>query len=75
VVEGHGVTREEVDEIWRDPDNSTVISRTSGELITFGWTRTGKYLAVAWESVWDDPRMVYPLTAFPAEPPRRKKKR
>ena len=75
VVEGHAVTREEVEEILSDERNPTVISRSSGEPLTFGWTTTGKYIAVAWEMVMNDPRIVYPLTAYPTAPPRSKKRR
>jgi hypothetical protein len=69
----HDVTMDEVEEILLDPQNDTIISRESGNPITFGWTSTGKYLAVPWENVCDDPKMVYPLTAYPATPPRGKK--
>jgi len=34
----------------------------------FGWTSTGKYLAVIYEEVMDDPLIVYPITAFPVPP-------
>lgn len=66
----HDVAPEEVEEILADPGNDTITSRESGNPITFGWTSTGRYLAVPWEAVCDDPRMVYPLTAYPAPPPR-----
>ena len=63
VVEGHDVTQEEVDEVLLNNDNAMAVSRSSGRLITFGWTHTGQYLAVVWESISDDPRMAYPITA------------
>jgi hypothetical protein len=65
----HDVSMDEVEEILRNPRNDTIISRESGNQITFGWTSTGKYLAVPWESVCDDPKMIYPLSAYPAPPP------
>ncbi len=74
VVEGHGVTREEVDEVLRSPSGKAAISRSSGNPITFGWTSTGQYLAVVWEMIQNNPRVVYPITAYPANPPQRKKK-
>jgi hypothetical protein len=70
VVEGHGVTQEEVEEILRQHHADAVVSRTSGNPITFGWTSTGKYIAVVFEHVLDDPLTVYPLTAFEAPEPR-----
>ncbi len=69
VVEGHGITREEVDEVLLNPHNSTAISRTSGNPITFGWTTTGRYIAVVWEDVLDDPKTTYPITAYETPPP------
>src|SRR5438132_8774971 len=70
VVEGHGVTREEVEEVLGDDENEVIISRSSGNPMTFGWTSTGKHIAVVFEEVDQDPYVVYRLTAFPA-PPRR----
>jgi hypothetical protein len=68
VVEGHGVTQEEVDEVLLNPANPTRISRSSGRLITFGWTSLGQHLAVLWEEALEDPRTAYPVTAYPAPP-------
>ena len=73
VLEGHGVTQEEVEEVLLRHDNETILSRSSGEPITFGWTSSGKYIAVVWEEVQVDPRMIYPVTAYPVSPPKRKK--
>src|SRR4051812_34062570 len=69
VVEGHGVTQEEAEEVLLDPANPVVISRTTGSLMKFGWTSTGKHLAVTFEEVSADPGILYPTTAFPAPPP------
>lgn len=69
VVEGHGVTREEVEEVLCDSSNPTDESHSSGRPITFGWTYLGRYIAVLWEFVTDDPRTVYPVTAYPVDPP------
>jgi YD repeat-containing protein len=68
VIEGHGVTREEVEEVLLDRGNPTEVSRTSGNLITFGWTSAGQHIAVLWELACDDPKMAYPLTAYPVPP-------
>jgi hypothetical protein len=46
----------------------TDASASSGRPITFGWTSTGKHLAVVWEDAGDDPRMVYPVTAYETPP-------
>ncbi|MFO0810347.1 MAG: hypothetical protein U0746_17120 [Gemmataceae bacterium] len=64
----HGVTKEEADEVLRNEDNETDVSASSGRPITFGWTSTGKHLAVVWEEAGDDPRMVYPITAYETPP-------
>jgi hypothetical protein len=74
VVEGHGVTAEEVDEVLRNLSNETTESHSSGYPATFGWTRTGKHIIVIWEHVDDDPRTVYPITAYEV-PPRKRKRR
>jgi hypothetical protein len=70
VTEGHGVTLEEVEEVLQSPDSDVDISRESGNPIAFGWTSTGKYIAIPFEHVCDDPLMVYPITAYPVPPPR-----
>lgn len=65
IVEGHDVTIDEVEEVLRNPDNQQTESRSTGRPIVFGWTSTGKYLAVVFEEVLDDPLTVYPITAYP----------
>ena len=57
----HGVTKEEVEEVLRDPMD-TDRSRSSGCPIAFGDTQTGRHLAVVYEEVDDD--TVYPITAY-----------
>jgi hypothetical protein len=69
-VAGHDVTQPEVDEVLLNPKSDTDVSRSSGQWITFGWTTTGKYIAVVWEKVAEDPLAIYPLTAYPVNPPR-----
>lgn len=75
----HGITVEEAEEIVRDRYEAAVASATSGRPTVFGWTTTGKHLAVIFEIVDDDLRQVYVVTAFeappPAQPKRRRKKR
>ena len=74
-VEGHGITREEVEEVVSDPDNETDDSHSSGYTATFGWTTAGEHIIVVWEQVEEDPLAVYPLTAFPVPPKRTRKRR
>ncbi len=60
----HGVTVEEVEEVLHDPRTRTGRSRSSGRPEAFGETSTGKYITVIWDEVCDDPRMIYPITAY-----------
>jgi len=69
IVVEHGVSQDEVDDVMGDPTNPTTESDSSGRPITFGWTETGHYLAVIWESVSDDPFTIKPVTAYDAPPP------
>jgi hypothetical protein len=65
----HGVTPEEVEEVLEAEHGSATTSRSSGNPIVFGWTQTGKYIAVVFEEVDDDPPTVYPITAYETQPP------
>jgi hypothetical protein len=65
------VSVEEVEEVLLNPRNATARSRRNGRPMTFGWTSTGRYIAVAWDIANDDPRMIYPVTAYEVPPPRR----
>jgi uncharacterized DUF497 family protein len=69
IVEGHDVTIDEVEEVLGDRSSQRTESRSSGRPMVFGWTSTGKYIAVVYEEVLDDPWTVYPITAYPAPPP------
>ncbi len=60
----HGLTPEEVEEIMLDPEHTSV-SRSSGRPIVFGYTNTGKYIAVVYEQI--DADTVYPITAYEIE--------
>jgi uncharacterized DUF497 family protein len=70
----HGITVEEVEEVLSDPNSVTKGSRSSGRPITFGETSDGRYLAVVWETALEDPLTIYPVTAYDARRPRRKRK-
>jgi len=73
ILDGHDVTIEEVEEVLTNYYSESTTSRSSGQPITFGWTTTGKYLAVVYEHVQDDPLTLYPITAYPTNPPKGKK--
>jgi uncharacterized DUF497 family protein len=75
----HGVTIEEAEEVVQDRYSAAGPSRSSGRPTVFGWTSTGKYLAVVFEIVDEELPQAYVVTAYeappPAEPKRRRKKR
>jgi hypothetical protein len=66
----HGLTQDDVEDVLLAWDSSTTTSRSSGEQITFGYTADGRYIAVVWEHVMDDPLTMRPITAFVAPEPR-----
>ena len=70
-IAAHGITVEEVEEVLLDRDSEDTASRSSGRPITFGYTSSGRYLAVVWEHVDDDPLTMYPVTAYDAPERRR----
>lgn len=72
IVVEHGITQDEVEDVVGDPSNATTVSRSSGRPMTFGRTTTGRYIAVVWEEVGDDPRTIKPVTAYETPPPRRR---
>jgi hypothetical protein len=74
-VEGHGVTREEVEEVLAGNYETATRSRSSGQPEAFGWTTSSKYLTVVFEKVSDDPLTVYPITAYEVPPPGPRKRR
>ena len=74
-VEGHGVTREDVEEVVRGNFETATRSRSSGQPEAFGWTATGKYITVVFEQSLDDPLTIYPITAYEVPPPRPRRRR
>jgi hypothetical protein len=54
-----------------NPGNEVDESDSSGLPVTFGWTDTGRHIIVVWENVFDDPKTVYPVTAYETPPRRR----
>ena len=66
---------DEAEEVLLDPQSSRAPSRSSGLPTAFGWTSTGRHLAVVYELVEDDPLTLRPVTAYDVPPPSPKKKR
>ena len=64
ILDGHDMTLDEVEEILRSPFATTAASRSSGRPITYGTTSAGKSIAVVWEELCDDPRLIRPITAY-----------
>jgi uncharacterized DUF497 family protein len=73
-IADHGVTVEEAEEIVRDCYGAAVANRSSGRPTVFGWTSTGKHLAVVFEVVDEGLPQVYVVTAFEAPPPAKPKR-
>lgn len=71
----HDITPDEVEEVLTDHHNEATVSRSSNLPITFGWTLTGKYIAVVYEEVDEDPLTLRPVTAYETNPPREQKRR
>ena len=74
-IQDHDVTMDEVEDVLYDPTSVTSVSRSSGEPITFGYTASGRYLAVVWEHIQDDPLTMRRITAYDAPEPSARKKR
>jgi hypothetical protein len=68
-VAEHGLTPDEVDEVLLDDTIPTSHSQSSGLPCKFGRTSTGKYIIVVWEEVNEDPRTIYPVTAYEVPEP------
>ena len=74
-LQEHEVTIEEAEEVLLDPESSRASSRTSGLPTAFGWTSTGRHLAVVYEVVDADPLTFRPVTAYDVPPPTKRKGR
>jgi hypothetical protein len=68
-VTEHGLTPEEVDEVLLDDTIPTAHSASTGRPCKFGYTSTGKYIIVIWDELNDDPRIIYPVTAYEVPEP------
>jgi hypothetical protein len=73
-IEEHGVKPQEVEQVIFRGLSNTTASKTSGHRVTFGYTDRDRYLAVVWEHVMDDPLTMYPITAYDAPEPRRRRR-
>jgi hypothetical protein len=71
----HDITPAEVEEVLEAHFNEATASASSGNPITFGWTSTGKYLAVVFERIQVDPPVAFPITAYPVNPPKKKRRK
>jgi Domain of unknown function (DUF4258) len=62
------VTKEEVEDVLLDPESEFETSDESSNPIVFGWTSTGKHIAVVF-TLEDDPDLVIvrPKTAYPVQ--------
>lgn len=63
-IAGHGVTVEEVDEVYADPASEEDVIRSSGRPILKGFTAVGRYLVIVYEEQDDDPSRLYVVTAY-----------
>jgi uncharacterized DUF497 family protein len=66
-ISEHGITIEEVEDVLYETEE-VIASHSSGRPISFGKTSTGKYIAVVFEVVENNPLAVYPVTAYETEP-------
>lgn len=74
-IAANGVSLQEYVEVFCGNYQQATISRESGRPIAFGWTSTGKHIAVVWHEVQaEDPWIIRPVTAFETPPKRRKQK-
>jgi len=73
-IEQHDVQPHEVEEVIYSGLSNTTASKSSSHRLTFGYTDDGRYLAVVWEHVADDPLTIYPITAYDAPEPRQRQR-
>lgn len=61
---------DEVEDVLLNPQNPVTTTGSSGRPITFGYTSTGKYIAVVFVHENGNPLWLYPITAYEANEPR-----
>ena len=62
----HGLTIEEVEEVLQAATEA-LASNSSGRPLVFGTTTSGKYIAVVFDVIEEDPLAIYPVTAYEPE--------
>jgi hypothetical protein len=60
----NGLTKDEVESVLLNPKANVDSSRSSGLPIVFGETFTGRFIAVVFDELCDDPEIVRPITAY-----------
>jgi hypothetical protein len=68
-VAANGLTPDEVEEVLLDDSVPTAHSASTDRPCKFGHTSTGKYIIVVWDELEEDPRMIYPVTAYEVPAP------
>ncbi len=64
----NGLTKQEVESVLLRPGTQVEFSRSSMRPIIFGETDTGRFIAVVYEELCDDPEIIRPITAYEVEP-------
>jgi uncharacterized DUF497 family protein len=63
-IANNGVTVEEVEQALADPNGSKAVSRSTGRPLWFGETSTGRLLVVVYETIEQNPWVIYVVTAY-----------
>ncbi len=63
----HDLSMEEIESVLLEAGNVEGMSRSSGRPIVFGWTSTGRFIAVVYEWSSENPPVIYPITAYEVE--------
>ena len=67
-IAANGLTKTEVDSVLLSKHAAKAKSISSGRPMVYGWTETGRHIAVIYELVSRDPLMLYPVTAYEVPP-------
>ncbi|MBI3409915.1 MAG: DUF4258 domain-containing protein [Planctomycetes bacterium] len=69
-VAEHDLSTEEVESVLRGENTRFDVSDRSGRPIAFGYTSTGRFIALVFEVLnWDDPLVIRPITAYEVSEP------
>jgi uncharacterized DUF497 family protein len=64
-VRAHGLTEDEVESVLLDDDVDVVPNRSHPEYcLVFGYTYTGRFIAIPWEILDDKHPIIRPITAY-----------